>query len=72
LAFDFLQMQLSFLNKIIFTKPISSGKNSENSSEIFYEKPIAKLPFFVFFLITENMIAARGKGGGLALWFKEN
>ena len=72
LAFDFLQMQLSFLNKIIFNKPISSGKNSENLSESFYEKPIAKLPFFVFFLITENMIAARGKGGGLALWFKEN
>ena len=34
--------------------------------------PIAKLPFFAFFLITENLIAARGRGGGLALWIKDN
>lgn len=72
LAFDFLHIQLSFFHKIIFNKLISSIKNSENASEFFYEKPIAKLPFFVFFLVTENMIAARGKGGGLALWVKEN
>ena len=65
-------MLLPFL---MFSYPSKTAyiiKNSENASEFFYEKPIAKLPFFVFFLVTENMIAARGKGGGLALWVKEN
>jgi len=33
----------------------------------FYDQPIAKLPFFAFFLVTEDFIAARGRGGGLAL-----
>jgi len=37
----------------------------------FYDQPIAKLPFFAFFLVTEDFIAARGRGGGLALWVKE-
>ncbi|MBD2137550.1 hypothetical protein H6F32_08120 [Anabaena sp. FACHB-1237] len=67
LAFDFLQMQLSLFTKTIFTKSISStGENQD-----FHENPIGKLPFFSFFLVTENMIAARGKGGGLALWIRE-
>ncbi|MBE9256152.1 hypothetical protein IQ228_01760, partial [Dolichospermum sp. LEGE 00246] len=38
----------------------------------FNEQPIAKLAFFAFFLVTEDMIAARGRGGGLALWIREN
>lgn len=68
LAFDFLQMQLSLFAKTIFTQSIGSTKKNED----FYEKPIGKLPFFSFFLVTENMIAARGKGGGLALWIRES
>jgi len=33
----------------------------------FYDQPIAKLPFFAFFLVTEDFIAACGRGGGLLL-----
>ncbi len=69
LAFDFTQMQISLFGRTIYNGKIRSGKNQDNN---FYEQSIAKLPFFAFFLITENFIAARGRGGGLALWIREN
>jgi hypothetical protein len=69
LAFDFTQMQISLLGRTIYNGKIRSGKNKDNN---FYEQSIAKLPFFAFFLITENFIAARGRGGGLALWIRED
>ena len=34
----------------------------------FYEQKLKEKAFFKYFLIKENVIAARGKGGGLALW----
>ncbi|MBK1987801.1 hypothetical protein A0J48_009665 [Sphaerospermopsis aphanizomenoides BCCUSP55] len=68
LAFDFNQMQISLFNRVVYNQPIRSGKVQ---SENFYNQPIAKLPFFAFFLVTENCIAARGRGGGLAIWVKE-
>ncbi len=69
LAFDFTQMEISLFGRTIYSGKIRSGKNKDNN---FYEESIAKLPFFAFFLITENFIAARGRGGGLALWIREN
>ncbi|MEY3298237.1 MAG: hypothetical protein RLZZ597_1497, partial [Cyanobacteriota bacterium] len=36
----------------------------------FPSTPIAKLPFFAFFAATDQYLAARGRGGGLALWVK--
>jgi hypothetical protein len=69
LAFDFTQMQISLFGRTIYNGKIRSGKNQDNN---FYEQSIAKLPFFAFFLITENFIAARGRGGGLALWIRED
>ncbi|BAZ80735.1 hypothetical protein PN497_11945 [Sphaerospermopsis kisseleviana CS-549] len=68
LAFDFTQMQISLFNRVVYNQPIRSGKVE---SEDFYNQPIAKLPFFAFFLVTEDFIAARGRGGGLAIWVKE-
>ena len=68
-AFDFTQMQISLFSRTIYNGKIRSGKNKGNN---FYEQSIAKLPFFAFFLITENFIAARGRGGGLALWIRED
>ncbi len=56
------------INRVVYNQPIRSGKVE---SEDFYNQPIAKLPFFAFFLVTENFIAARGRGGGLAIWVKE-
>ena len=68
LAFDFTQMQINLFNLTVYNGQIRSGKVP---SEDFYNQPIAKLPFFAFFVITKDFIAARGRGGGLALWIRE-
>lgn len=68
LAFDFNYMFISLFGRSIYNRPIRSGKVP---TEDFYTQPIAKLPFFAFFLVTEDFIAARGRGGGLALWIRE-
>jgi hypothetical protein len=69
LAFDFIKMQISLFNWMVVNKNISTSKG-ENKD--FDGQPIAKLAFFAFFLVTEDMIAARGRGGGLALWIRED
>ncbi|MBE9205406.1 hypothetical protein IQ244_02435 [Nostoc sp. LEGE 06077] len=68
LAFDFTHIQISVFGRVIYNKPL--GRNKSQTKD-FDNEPIAKLPFFAFFLITEDFIAARGRGGGLALWFRE-
>ncbi|PPS45916.1 hypothetical protein [Chroococcidiopsis sp. TS-821] len=66
LAFDFTWMQLS-----LFGRTIYSGKfRTKARTTDFFEQPIAKLPFFAFFLVTEDFIAARGRGGGIAIWVR--
>ncbi|MBR8833929.1 MAG: hypothetical protein DSM106950_07795 [Stigonema ocellatum SAG 48.90 = DSM 106950] len=65
LAFDFTQIQISLFGHTTYTGQIRGGKAKAVD---FYNRPIAKLPFFAFFLVTEDFIAARGRGGGLALW----
>ncbi len=67
LAFDFNYLLLCLFGRILYNKQIRSGKAP---TEDFYEQPIAKLPFFAFFVVTEDFIAARGRGGGLALWIR--
>ncbi|WP_414529748.1 hypothetical protein [Nodularia chucula] len=67
LAFDFNYLLLSLFGAKVYNQPIRSAKAE---TEDFYEKSIAKLPFFAFFLITPDLIAARGRGGGLALWIR--
>ncbi|MGM3307581.1 hypothetical protein ACSQ6I_16700 [Anabaena sp. WFMT] len=69
LAFDFTQMQISLFNRLIYNQPIRSGKVQLDD---FYNQSIAKLPFFAFFLVTADFIAARGRGGGLAIWIREH
>jgi hypothetical protein len=68
LAFDFTQLQLSLFDRVLIDRPVRSGKAPAGTFE---QQAIAKLPFFAFFLVTENFIAARGRGGGLALWIRE-
>lgn len=67
LAFDFTQIQISMFNRVVY-----KGKFGKNSNEDFYSKSIGKLPFFAFFIVTKELISARGRGGGLAIWIKEN
>lgn len=68
LAFDFNYMLVSLFGRGVYNRQIRSGKVQ---TEDFYNQPIAKLPFFAFFLVTEDLIAARGRGGGLALWIRK-
>lgn len=74
LVFDFTQIRLSLFDRTLyrggFRSGISQAQASQDGQE-FEPRSIAKLPFFAFFLVTEEFIAARGRGGGLALWVKE-
>lgn len=65
LAFDFTKMQLSLSGFNLYKGYIRGGKDRE---EIFYQQTLKEQAFFTYFLIEKNYIAARGKGGGLALW----
>jgi hypothetical protein len=68
LAFNFTQMQIRAFGNTIYSGQIRGGKAQELD---FYTQSINKLPFFGFFLVTEDFIAARGRGGGLAIWVRE-
>ncbi|MBU7583770.1 MAG: hypothetical protein KAF91_12805 [Nostoc sp. TH1S01] len=68
LAFNFTHIQISLFGRVIYDKPLGGNKSQ---SQDFETQPIAKLPFFAFFLVTEDVIAARGRGGGLALWVRK-
>lgn len=65
LAFDFTQLSIALGNVNIYQGKIRGGQNSEKK---FYEEKLKKQAFFTYFLIEDNLIAARGRGGGLALW----
>ena len=65
--FDFTYMQLCLFGRAVYSGKFRSGTKAID----FYEQS-SKLPFFAFFLMTEDFIAARGRGGGLALWVKES
>ncbi|MEC4817324.1 MAG: hypothetical protein SAK29_29240 [Scytonema sp. PMC 1069.18] len=69
LAFDFTRVKLCLFGRVIYHGNVRGGKAQ---AENFYNLSIAKLPFFAFFSVTEDFIAARGRGGGLALWIREN
>jgi len=69
LAFDFTHIQISVFDRALYSGGFRSGKTK---SAPFTEQSIAKLPFFAFFLITDDLIAARGRGGGLAIWVRLN
>ncbi len=67
LAFDFTQIRIQILGITLYDGYIRGGKASEDS---FYQKNIAQQAFFAYFVINPQLLAARGKGGGLALWGK--
>jgi hypothetical protein len=68
LAFDFTQIQFKILGLTVYQGKIRSGKRAGQNFE---QLPIAQLPFFAFFWAGKNGIAARGRGGGLALWVRD-
>jgi hypothetical protein len=68
LAFDFTRLTVKLFSFKLYKGYIRGGKTSE---EKFYEESVGKQAFFAYFLVQENIIAARGRGGGLALWVKD-
>jgi hypothetical protein len=68
LAFDFERLQLGLGNLTLFSFPVRGGRSVEPAFEAV---PVGKLPFFAFFTATQEYIAARGRGGGLALWRRQ-
>jgi hypothetical protein len=65
LAFDFHQIQIFGFDRLLY-----KGKFGKHKPEEFEQQAIGKLPFFAFFLATPDLIAARGRGGGLAVWVR--
>ncbi len=65
LAFDFTHIKAAFGPLTFYSGDLRGG---ENRNQVFAQETLKDQAFFTFFLVTENCIAARGKGGGLALW----
>jgi hypothetical protein len=80
LAFNFTQIQVQLWGANLYQsrlnpnqfRPRRSGlaQDQADSSPCFEHQAIAQLPFFAFFWVSEGAIAARGRGGGLALWVR--
>lgn len=68
LAFDFTRINLELYKKVLYSGFIRGGMAKESQ---FYQLPLKQQAFFRFFWATPQGIAARGKGGGLALWAKK-
>ena len=68
LAFDFTCLKLNLLGFRIYDGYIRNGLEKEAE---FYQTEIKHQAFFSYFLIEDNFIAARGRGGGLALWSRQ-
>lgn len=67
LAFDFTQIKVTLAGIKLYSGYIRNGQKREES---FYKQKLKEQAFFNYFLVEDNYIAARGKGGGLALWTK--
>ena len=65
LAFDFTELAVSLGGWTPYSGSIRGG---EESRQNFEERSLKEQAFFTFFLVEDSYIAARGKGGGIALW----
>ncbi|MEO1070584.1 MAG: hypothetical protein AAFW95_15995 [Cyanobacteria bacterium J06638_6] len=66
LAFDFVRLQLLVGSLTLLNWPLRGRATQDD----FAATSVGKLPFFAFFAASQEYIAARGRGGGLALWVK--
>ena len=67
LAFDFTQLTVSMTDVELYA---GAGHGGDKRAASFYDLPLKDRAFFTYFAIGDRSIAARGKGGGLALWTK--
>lgn len=67
LAFDFTRWSVAIGGWVVYRGEIGGGAASDAT---FADRPLKERPFFNYFWVSETAIAARGKGGGLALWVR--
>ncbi|HEY9848540.1 MAG TPA: hypothetical protein V6D28_03710 [Leptolyngbyaceae cyanobacterium] len=65
LAFDFTRMTIQLWGVKLFSGYIRDGQAKEAE---FYTQSVSKQAFFAYFFVSNKTIAARGRGGGLAIW----
>ena len=68
LAFDFTKMNITTFGIQLYNGNLKNGAVKEAE---FYARKLKDRAFFSYFLIEEKAIAARGRGGGLALWVRD-
>ncbi|ESA32085.1 hypothetical protein N836_28430 [Leptolyngbya sp. Heron Island J] len=68
LAFDFTQIQIAIAGFTLYQGRIKP----ETADQGFYQQPLKEQAFFKYFWVTHQGIAARGRGGGLALWYRDD
>lgn len=67
LAFDFTRLNIQLFGASLYQGGIRGGQAKEDA---FYGE-IKNQAFFAYFLVEDDIIAARGRGGGLALWGRQ-
>ena len=65
IAFDFTHIAVNLGSWTAYSGPVRGG---DARRQAFKTQPLKDQAFFTFFLIEDECVAARGKGGGLALW----
>ena len=68
MAFDFTSIKIVAFGLKLYDGYIRNGEAREAN---FYHQTIKEQAFFNYFYFSKNLIAARGKGGGLALWGRD-
>lgn len=68
LAFDFTHIQVQLGALTLYNGSVRGGSAQDQAFEA---QSLKDQAFFTFFAVEEDYIAARGKGGGLALWVKD-
>lgn len=67
LGFDFTALQVKLASLPLYTGPIRGGAER---GPTFKGLGLKDQAFFTFFIVEPDYIAARGKGGGIALWIR--
>ncbi|MFK8185637.1 MAG: hypothetical protein AB8B99_19855 [Phormidesmis sp.] len=69
LAFDFTAIQAKLSALSLYNGTMRGGTERD---AIFQSQSLKDQAFFTFFIVEPDYIAARGKGGGLALWTRHS
>ena len=69
LAFDFTHISIQLAGKTLYQGNIRGGKQR---AQDFAQQSLKDQAFFTYFLVQDKCLAARGRGGGLALWTRHD